>query len=345
MGISLDFRKIPFPRLSVLIVNLFIFAGGIIFSYMSVVRYTKIFSPLVLSVLDDRRIPNFWYPRGELINGPFFDMYSYLGLSMVGILIFSIFSLSDNYQSSRKLSKRFRLWNLLFILFFIALLLLLVFIAFYSSVALGARTPLIVLSLSTLISMSIINFSAIGSRKKIGFLAVFYAFIVLLLLFQSNLIFESLHEVINSFTDIGIGSRFGIRGMDTPRYELWLAAIANMWNFPFGGRQIPLPCCEDYVHNIWLDQLYDSGIVPMALLLTFHLFQIPVVMKLMSLRVSVLIKVFVICTLIAFMAAFMGSPVLQASYVYFSVSCFFFGSLARFVVDTEKFGLSKGSGF
>jgi hypothetical protein len=322
-------------------VNLSIFAGGIIFSYMSVARYTGVFSPLVLSFIKDRRVPNFWSPGGESINGPFLDMYSYLGLSMAGILVFSIFLFANNWRKLRKVNKI--LWNLLLQIFFISFLMPIIFMAFYSSVAMGARTPLIVLALSTLASLLVINYSATRSKGKTWLLLTLYVFLTLLFLFKSDLIFERLQAIITSSVNIGIGSRFGERGIDTPRYELWQAAITQMWDFPFGGRQMFLPGFESYVHNIWLDQLYDAGIVPMALLLLFHLSQIPVIMKLFSLKISLLIKVFVVCTLIAFMAAFIGSPVLQGSYIYFSVSCFFFGSLARFVVDTERFSLLKSN--
>lgn len=340
MGISLNLRKIPFPRFSILMINLAIFAGGIVFSYLSISKYTRVFSPFNVITIIERRVPNFWYPRGELVGGPFFDMYSYLGLSLIGILIFSLFLLSNSSFYLNEIGNIAKSSKIFSLLFSIIIFLILFLFAFYSSVALGARTPIIVFIFSAFTSFILINFSVVKSRRNITILSLLYAFLVLLVLFLPDLLINTFQSVIASLTDIGIGSRFGVRGMDTPRYELWRTAITQMWNFPFGGRQMSLPG-ENYVHNIWLDQLYDAGIIPMIFLILFHLSQIPVIVKLIKLNISLLVKIFAICTLIGFMAAFIATPVLQSSYIYFSMSCFFFGSLARLVVDTEKFSSSK----
>ena len=93
---------------------------------------------------------------------------------------------------------------------------------------------------------------------------------------------------------------------------------------------------ESYAHNIWLDQMYDAGILAMLLLLTFHIVQIPILLRFFKLDMPKIIQVFVLCNLVAFMAAFVQAPVIQANYVYFAISCFFFGSVGRLTLDFPR---------
>jgi hypothetical protein len=130
---------------------------------------------------------------------------------------------------------------------------------------------------------------------------------------------------------MGIGSRLQSQGLETARYEAWQQAISQMWDFPWGGRSLKLDI--EFVHNLWLDQMYDAGILPMLLLLTFHIAQIPVIIRFLKLKLPIIIHVFVLCTIFAFLAAFMQAPVIQANPLFFAISCFSFGTWARLTCD------------
>jgi hypothetical protein len=162
------------------------------------------------------------------------------------------------------------------------------------------------------------------------FFCCFIGFIFLLL---GEILVQRLFDWSNILLDSGIGNRFTTEGLETARYNTWLAAINQMWDFPWGGRAMNIE--SSYAHNIWLDQLYDAGILPMFLLLTFHIVQIPTLIQFFKLKLPFIIHVFVLCTLLAFLAAFLQAPVIQASPVYFAISCFFFGSVARLTADIK----------
>jgi hypothetical protein len=81
--------------------------------------------------------------------------------------------------------------------------------------------------------------------------------------------------------------------------------------------------------------MYDAGILAMLLLLTFHIVQIPIIVRFFRLDMPTIVGLFVLCTLVAFIAAFVQAPVMQANPVYFGISCFFFGSVERFTFDYE----------
>ncbi len=145
---------------------------------------------------------------------------------------------------------------------------------------------------------------------------------------------QFLIELVNNLSGLNIGNRFISEGLETPRYILWLEAINQIPDYPWGGRSMIIG--ETYVHNIWLDQLYDAGIWAMMFLLVFHLVQIPIFFQFFRLKLPVIIHVFTLCTLVAFMGAFLQAPVIQANYVYFAISCFFFASVGRLTLDFPR---------
>jgi hypothetical protein len=324
VGICLDLKKMPFFPYNLLTLNLSIFSGGIIFVFLSVAQYNTWGFSIKNIIIASRRVPIFWNNE-DFINGPSLDMFSYLGLSLIGLLMVIIFSSIHSFGIFRK--------SILCTVIF-----LLVSSSAYSSIALGARTPIIVFLLSALATFVFTSFSNKDSKSPtIIYIYGTISFIVCLLIYALS---ENLSVLTNTFLELGIGGRLESDGLETPRYEVWKAVIAQMFDFPWGGRVMNIS--ESYAHNIWLDQLYDAGILPMLLLLTFHLVQIPILIRFFRLKLPTTIRVFVLCTLIAFLAAFLQAPVIQASYIYFAISCFFFGSVARFTFDYE-FLIASGS--
>jgi hypothetical protein len=286
LGLSLNFEKIPFFPFSYLLINLSIFAGGIIFTYLSVVKYIGFsFSPEFV-ILVDRAVPSFWNSGYEAINGPSIDMYSYMGLSLSGILCIFF---------RRNARQKFRFLNFIFSASFLIIISLMVWSSFYSSVALGARTPILVLFASISSSFLISNINVIKSRKNVSsriliFALLFLCFVISIEYFQS-----SFFRIKDQALDVGIGSRLSEKGFESERYDAWQFAISHMWEYPLGGRQMPLPHGLNFVHNIWLDQLYDAGIVPMLLLIMFHLLQVPFILKILMSRMRDIVKTFVFC--------------------------------------------------
>lgn len=325
-SICLDFKKMPFFPFNIILPNIALSSGGVIFVFLSVAKQTAWSFSTGAIILQSRTVPSFWDVDAVSINGPSMDIFSYLGLSLIGIVISSILY--------------FRPWkkiNLAGFIFFIGAFSL-VCMSSYSSIALGARTPIIVFVVSIIATLVLIYLS---NRYRFDEKKLFFEGLIgLIIFFLGEFFLAELSRITDFFLAIGIGNRFVSQRLETSRYDAWLAAINQMWDFPWGGRKMDL-LGNGYVHNIWLDQLYDAGILPMLLLLIFHLVQIPIMIRFFRLRLPIVVHVFVLCTLIAFFTAFLQAPVMQASYIYFAMSCFFFGSVARFTHDFDVMSTRK----
>jgi hypothetical protein len=328
-GICLDFKKMPFFPFNLLVVNLSLFSGGIVWVFLSVAHYNKWSFSFASIAIAERKVPAFWQGSDVFINGPSLDIYSYLGVSLVGLFIVlaSIGSFIGKYRKSILLTFIF----------------ILIFMSCYSSISLGARTPVIVLLISIVVTILFINFFNQSFQASRWIMICFYVSIACMVLFFREILNEYLLELISSLLDLNIGNRLISQGLETPRYIVWQQVIDQMPDYPWGGRLMLISA--SYAHNIWLDQMYDSGILSMLLLLTFHIVQIPILLQFFKLDIPKIIRVFVLCTFVAFLAAFIQAPVIQASCVYFAISCFFFGSVARFtsdykfMVSSSKFGI------
>jgi hypothetical protein len=319
MGICLDLKKMPFFPFNVFALNLSLFSGGIVWVFLSVAQYNRWGFSLASLMISERKVPEFW-KQADLVNGPSLDIYSYLGLSLVGLFIILVLpSLSI---------KKYRNPILITAIF------ILIFMSGYSSISLGARTPIIVFLSSIIATFTFGTFSKKRSQQSTLITISFYSFIFLVFLLIRDTLNQFLIELVNNLSGLNIGNRFISEGLETPRYIVWLEAIHQIPNYPWGGRSMIIS--ENYVHNIWLDQLYDAGIWAMMFLLVFHLVQIPIFFQFFRLKLPVIIHVFTLCTLVAFMGAFVQAAVIQASYVYFGISCFFFASVGRLTLDFPR---------
>ncbi|MCE2718661.1 MAG: O-antigen ligase family protein [Dolichospermum sp.] len=314
-GICLDLQKMPFFPFNLVALNLSLFSGGIIWVFLSVAQYNNWNFSLIGIAIANRAVPTIWKGGTDLINGPSLDIFSYLGVSLIGLLVAIV--PTPSLGNFRKL------------ILFIGVLSL-VFMSVYSSISLGARTPIIVFLVSLLTIFMFTNFSTKASKAKILRIIIYFC-MGFIAFFASSVLVENFYEFINSLLDLGIGSRFASKGLETSRYELWQQVITQIPDFPWGGRSMIISA--PYAHNIWLDQMYDAGILAMLLLLTFHIVQIRILVRFFRLDMLIKVHLFVLCTVVAFIGAFMQAPVIQANPVYFGISCFFFGSVSRFTTD------------
>ena len=331
-GVFLNYKKLPFYPDNIIIINLCLFFGGILWVFLSVGHYFSwnvsitdlFFSQDTLSELNStegRRIQSFWssdYSQG--ISAPSLDIFSSLGVSLLGLIICQLFFSKNKRQNIP-------------LLFFIIIIFLM---SLFSSIALGSRSPIIVMvcSLFTSIAYSQYVFISDFSGNKKSFKLSSNVIMTILFLFFLLLSISALYDNFSHVTsNTNLGSRFAEKGLETDRYDAWIAAVNQMWEFPWGGRVMKLPSGILYVHNIWLDQLYDAGIMPMILLIAFHLLQIPIFLDFFKLHLPLNIYVFVLGIIIAFLVSFTQAPVLQASIPFFASSCFFLGSIIRLTID------------
>jgi hypothetical protein len=331
-GFFLNYRKMPFYPYNIMIVNISLFCGGILWVFLSVGQYflwtlspvDLLFSKDSLSELynsEARKIASFWSPD-VFYGGPTFDIFSCLGISLSGMIF------------SKSLFSKDKKENILLFL----ILTLIFSMSLYSSVAIGSRTPVLVMTFSFFISYIYTQYKYVflshssSHQKRLSKLLVYASIIILFLIFFSVVTNFNLADV---FKDTNFGYRLAEKGLETDRYDAWLSAIDQMFEYPWGGRFMKLPDGLRYVHNIWLDQLYDTGIIPMILLMAFHILQIPIFFDFLKLNLPRTLNLFFISIIIALLAAFVQAPVLQASFPFFASSCFFFGSIMKLTIDSR----------
>jgi hypothetical protein len=335
VGIFLDYKKMPFFPLNLIIINVSLFSGFISWVFLSVAFQNSFAVPgSARFVILNRVVNNFWSPDKDFINGTSVDMISTVGISLIGTIILMRPIVIGHIYSTifLKSGSTFLRFSQI-ILGFLALCLLF-FCALYSALALLGRSTIIALFACIFATFLVKNFFIKKSYKS-SMKIIFYSSLFLILLVYGDSLVERLAFIMKNLSEVGIGSRFADQGLETSRQSLWLIAIREMWNSPWGGRVIKLEG-SSYVHNIWLDQMNDAGIPSMVFLLLFHFAQLISFFKLFRLNLSKILITFFVCTNIAFFVTFVQQPVIQANVVYFAMTCFSLGSLTRLGVELNK---------
>lgn len=345
VGLFLNYPQISFFPLNFILTNLSLFAGGIIWVFLSVGfqnNFSLLGTPSFLILT--REVKSFWSSDlGDYINGPSVDMFAFVGVSLIGLIVLFLFHVKKYFYSKNILSSWKSYVEFLKTSVSLILLFCLFYFSVYSSLALLGRTSIIVFfSCLLLTSFFLLKITTKAKNLRVVYSRIFiFLFALLLILFAIVFLLDlqSLVVVSNRLFEAGIATRLREEGLETARYEFWRIAIREMLNYPWGGRLIKLDYGVyhgQYVHNIWLDQLRDAGLISMLLLLFFHLAQIYFWAKIRLLNITNYYKVFFLCTLIAFLAAFVQAPVLQANPTFFAMTCFTSGSLIRLICEAKK---------
>jgi drug/metabolite transporter (DMT)-like permease len=137
-------------------------------------------------------------------------------------------------------------------------------------------------------------------------------------------------------SQLDIVTRFTEERLESLRYESWKTMLSSLHQSLLGGRAVRLGADLNYVHNLWLDVIWDAGIVPFLFLAAFHLKHARCFKNIMRSDLPLLILLVVIVTAISFFANFMQEPTLSASVPYFAASCFFLGLVLRMSQDLEE---------
>jgi hypothetical protein len=324
-GLCINYKELPLFPLNFIIINLFAYAGGIMWVFTNVfIESGFVVNPLQ-GIISTRGAHNIWTQM--YINGPSLDLYSYLGVSLISAIVYGF-----RYKLQIKFVSSFTM-NLVFLFTFIIFAL-----GLYSSIILGARTPWIVISVS-FVACFLVIFLNVDSKTKKIIPAISIAISTALFVIYFETISASFIRLLIFFGVDNVFSRFEDFGIETGRYQSFLDVILGIMDYPGGGRLINIS--EGYAHNIWLDSAYDTGIISMSLLLLYHLLQIIFFVRLVRSQLPMLIKIFSTCSTIAFFAAFSQAPVIQSSIGYFTLSCFYFGSTIGILNTVEEESLKK----
>lgn len=248
-----------------------------------------------------RAAPNFW-AGGETINGTVLGTYASLGLCLLPL---ALLYAKDEHRPSGVVT-----WRLT--------ALALAILGLVSNLVMQNRSPYLALAAAFLACSMIFYLRQPGdARKKLRGLIVRLSplgglFLLLMVLFP-NFMVEILFR------------RFSEQGIDPGgRLVAWSSILHNLPLYPFGGKAIRIGGIP-YAHNLWLDVAYNSGALPLVLLLAFHLCHLPFLRRFFQLRHS-LVETLVISSLgLSMLMGCMGEPIMDSSRLYFGATCFLLG--------------------
>ena len=192
----------------------------------------------------------------------------------------------------------------------------------YSSIVLANRTGLVIAVLSVILIYSTqMRLNSIKNNIKIAFLFMVQCFL-LILLFNKNVFNIKLmwlqSNAFERFTNMGLSN--------DPRYIVWGEAFKGLFTNPLGGKQAQLSL--GYVHNLWLDVGWTTGLFPFVLLVFFTLMALKDYIKLLrSDDLSLYFKYLITAMLCGFFITFMVEPIIEANVLFFCAFCFFSGIL------------------
>ncbi|WP_373540793.1 hypothetical protein [Chamaesiphon sp.] len=307
VGYSIHFEEIPSKTLNYIYVFLALIGGGIIFVYLSV-------NSSSLGEILERSAPNFWKPGEDPINGTVLDLYSMLGTGIIPIVFYG-----KNQQFK---SQQYKLVTIISLAIGI--------ISIHMSVLLQGRKAILSLVL-VLLMTTLFKLKNVEEKNTRNLYFSIIVFISLLLAIASDTIMSF------AVANFEVFNRLQNEGLESGRYQAWFDIFDAMPRHFVGGRAFSISA--SYAHNIWLDVFYDGGLLPMALLLIFHILHIQPFLKVLSSKLPEPIIILTICVIVPVLMGFQGEPVLQASSFYFSTSCCFLGSIVRLSQVADKYNI------
>lgn len=197
----------------------------------------------------------------------------------------------------------------------------------YANLALQNRTPTLALALAIVLAGVVLPFvrGAVPLRRLA-------ALLLLPVLVLAALQLQSAIEGLAA--DYGLVWRLGESGLKTERYRGWVTVLESMPLHPGGGRKINLQGLT-FAHNLWLDVVVDAGVVPMLLLVAFHVVHIPSIARVVRGGAPLVLVVALVGLGASYFATFLVEPTISFSATYFGSSCFALGLTSRLASETE----------
>src|SRR5699024_3770554 len=207
--------------------------------------------------------------------------------------------------------------------------------SFYITAQMASRTSIIIIGLSSL--MIYLFLHGFSLKKIIIPIITLLGIILMWVLFQSNIF-----GIKTWWSQTSVYNRFQSSGLESSRYDAWKEVIKNMFNYPLGGRKIDISI--SYAHNLWLDVVYDAGVLPFILLIAFTLIAAFSLVRFIRLDFPVFLKALLISIYVAFFTIFMTEPILATKErFYFTVFCLIVGVTQGLNMNFQKrkFNLKK----
>ncbi|WMX54275.1 hypothetical protein [Peribacillus sp. R9-11] len=197
----------------------------------------------------------------------------------------------------------------------------------FSSLILGNRT-LIITTIAIFLVNTLLYF--VLTKNNIKQLIRMYMYIGFFILIMTLIYNMNLFGV----KDFIFSSQFANRIEETsinedPRLAVYGNALNQMFDYPFGGYQMDLGL--EYAHNLWIDVLYASGLIPFFFLLLYTiktLYNLYFILR--NQHIELLFKILILSIYLGYLLNFMVEPILEGTpYMFFSF-CIINGMISKY---------------
>ncbi|TMM53791.1 hypothetical protein FEE95_18000 [Maribacter algarum] len=292
-------------------IYLLLFLIGFVFSFSALVSVILNFLEGGFSQLD-RSLPMFW-PGSGLVSATKMGGFFTLNMCIPALLI--------GNQSKSKL-----IYKLIGIAIFI--------FSIVCVIRLGSRTQLGIMLITCFVSLIYVAPKQSFKKNVLLFLLIsgigFYIY--------SNVSFDLNEDWLSTFAgrmDKGAGDIASGGG----RTERWIKSFEYMFEKPLGWSVNEF----GFAHNLWLDVLRVTGIIPFIILIIFSVRSFRTIKKTISFKSNQLyFSVQILIYSIAFFMLFMVEPIFDGMFEMFTIFCVFIGILCKYreVQHTPIFGTS-----
>ena len=189
-------------------------------------------------------------------------------------------------------------------------------IVIFYNLALGRRTPLLMLGLcvtvSFVIDKTILNNKRINTSKILKIFGVcLLAIIIVVSIYEFNIF--NCKEFINN---LGIVKKFVQYGFDTGRLDIFFGALKLMPTHLWGNQEIH-NILGIQVHDLWMDTFDYAGIIPFVLLIIHSIIFVLVFINLLKNRnISKDFKMFVVVLFFAVTIQLFLEPIMSGSSLF-----------------------------
>ncbi len=187
----------------------------------------------------------------------------------------------------------------------------------------GTRTQ-IVISLFTLLAALIFIIPKQSLKKNVIMFSIFIGGIILLI---QNVKFDLSSDWLSAFADRMENNNGADIASGGGRTSRWVKSMEYLFKKPLGWD------VEEFghSHNLWLDVLRASGVLPFLLLIIFSIRSVIKVKKISSLNKKLLsffnqIRIYTLALLLLFMV----EPIFEGMFATFIVFCFLIGVITKF---------------
>lgn len=189
-----------------------------------------------------------------------------------------------------------------------------------SSFILGNRTIVYILIFSFIVNFLVfIVISRMKIKKVVNIVSKISAVFLIVFIVYINNFFGLKEFILNSAWYQRSESNVLI---EDPRFLIYQTAFSQMFDFPLGGYRMNFM----YAHNLWLDILHATGLIPFFFLLLYTLVTVKNLLGILTVSgISLYKKIFTVSIYLGFFLTFMVEPILEAVPFMFLIFILFNG--------------------